>query len=310
MNSKLLEYFLRAAELGSINKAAVDLRLSQPALSRNIALLEHEMGSALFVRGRGGVSLTEAGKLLYEQSRPLLRQFTLLKEQIGEIAHGQVAVGFPPSWRNVLTVQFAELLLASNPEIRIRISETVSHSLREQLSSGLLDICIAPADDMANDDCCQMQIIREQFVAVGAPSSDLDINKGLSLRALDGLPLIIPARPNMMRTHLEHGMALNGLELSVAIETDTLALCIELCARGKGYTVAPRSALLNISGTLPVSWAPIDGAFVVWSLFVNARRTHSHAVRYCRNQILRITRSTTADGRWPNAEILWPSVVS
>ena len=55
MDSKLLEYFLRIAELGSINKAAADLHLSQPALSRHVASLEHEMGTKLFNRTQGGV---------------------------------------------------------------------------------------------------------------------------------------------------------------------------------------------------------------------------------------------------------------
>jgi len=64
VDSRLIEYFLRVAELGSINRAATDLRLSQPALSRHIALLEHQLRAKLFTRTRGGVQLTEAGTLL------------------------------------------------------------------------------------------------------------------------------------------------------------------------------------------------------------------------------------------------------
>ena len=58
MELTYLQYFLRVAELGSINRAALDLNLSQPALSRNIAALEHEVGTALFLRRRDGVKLT------------------------------------------------------------------------------------------------------------------------------------------------------------------------------------------------------------------------------------------------------------
>ena len=91
MDSRLLEYFLRVAELGSINKAAADLHLSQPALSRHVAALEHEMGTKLFNRSQGGVQLTDAGNLLSDRARPLLRQFTMLKAQIGEKADIKVA---------------------------------------------------------------------------------------------------------------------------------------------------------------------------------------------------------------------------
>ena len=304
VNSKLLEYFLRAAELGSINKAAVDLRLSQPALSRNISLLEHEMGSALFVRSRGGVKLTEAGKLLYDQARPLLRQFAVLKEQIGEIAQGQVAVGLPPSWRSVLTTRFAERLLGGNSGIQIRINETVSHILRDQMTGGLLDICIAPSDNTRNDAYRQTPVVREPLVLAGGPDTGLSPDESISLQVLDGLPMIIPSRPNLMRARLEHEMALQGVALNVAIETDTLALCLELSARGKGYTVVPRCALISMAHIQPIRWAPIDEVDVVWSMFVNARRTHSQAVRYCRQEILRIARATIAEKLWSGAEAL------
>ena len=89
MESRLLEYMLRVAELGSISKAAVDLQLSQPALSRHIAVLEEEMRTKLFTRTQGGVIPTEAGKLLIERARPLLQQLSQLKEDLGDAAAGQ-----------------------------------------------------------------------------------------------------------------------------------------------------------------------------------------------------------------------------
>ncbi|MFA7625212.1 MAG: LysR family transcriptional regulator, partial [Pusillimonas sp.] len=92
MDSRVLECFLRVAELGSINRAAVDLNLSQPALSRQIAGLEHEMQVQLFIRSQGGVRLTEAGKLLSDRVRPLLRQFAVIKAQVGERAAGLLAI--------------------------------------------------------------------------------------------------------------------------------------------------------------------------------------------------------------------------
>src|SRR3954468_15567932 len=94
-----LECFVRVAELGSINRAATHLHLSQPALSRHVAALEHEMGTQLFTRTQGGVLLTESGKLLVDRARPLLRQFAILKEQVSEMATGQVAIGIPTSWQ-------------------------------------------------------------------------------------------------------------------------------------------------------------------------------------------------------------------
>lgn len=110
MDSRLIEYFLRVAELGSINKAAADLRLSQPALSRYVASLEHELRAKLFTRTQGGVQLTEAGTLLRERARPILRQLTNLIEQVGDRASGQLSVGVPPSWQFLFTSKFVARL--------------------------------------------------------------------------------------------------------------------------------------------------------------------------------------------------------
>ncbi len=306
LNSKLLEYFLRVAELGSINKAAVDLRISQPALSRNISLLEHEMRTALFHRSRSGVSLTEPGKLLYENARPLLRQFTTLKEQVGELAEGAVAIGLPPSWRNIVSIQLAEVLLSDHPDIKVRINETVSHALREQLSNGLLDICIAPADSTASDSYRQTRLVSDPMVLVGGPETQLSDKDAVPLASLNGLPIIIPSRPNVMRAKIEHEMAILGLDLNVAIETDTLNLCLDLASRGDGYTVVPRCALLSSGVTAYLKWARIDDLEIIWSLFENTRRSHSHAVRHCRSEIRRIVTEQMANGWWTGAKEIKP----
>ncbi|MFN3312600.1 MAG: LysR family transcriptional regulator [Hyphomonas sp.] len=306
MNSKLLEYFLRVAELGSINKAAVDLRVSQPALSRNVSLLEHEMGTTLFHRSRGGVTLTEPGKLLYENVRPLLRHFTTLKEQVGELAKGNVAIGLPPSWRNIVSLRFAELLLTEFPDIKVRINEAVSHALREQLADGSLDICVAPADSSVSGSFRQTRLVSDPMVLVGGPDSGLDETDVVALADLDGLPMIIPSRPNIMRAKIEHELARMGLDLKVAIETDTLNLCLDLAARGAGYTVVPRCALLSLETIRAPNWAQIADLEIVWSLFENTRRSHSHAVRHCRREIRRIVQEKLAEGEWTGATPLRP----
>ena len=301
MNSKLLEYFLRVAELGSINKAAVDLRISQPALSRNVSLLEHEMGTSLFHRSRGGVTLTEPGKMLYDNARPLLRHFTTLKEQVGELAKGNVAIGLPPSWRSIVSIQLAELLISEFPDIKVRINEAVSHSLRDQLADGSLDLCVAPADSIVSGAFRQTRLVSDPMVLVGGPDSGLKDIGSVPLSQLDGLPMIIPSRPNIMRGKIEHELALMGLDLKVVIETDTLNLCMDLASRGDGYTVVPRCALLSLETARAPQWARIGDLEIVWSLFENTHRSHSHAVRLCRREMHRIVREKLASGDWTGA---------
>lgn len=259
------------------------------------------MGTTLLHRSRGGVVLTEPGKLLYESARPLLRQFTTLKEQVGELAKGNVAIGLPPSWRSIVSVRIAETLLVEFPEIKVRINEAVSHSLRDQLAEGSLDLCIAPSDSNVGEAFKQTRLVRDPMVLVGGPDSELQDVGTVPLSKLDGLSMIIPSRPNIMRAKVEHELALMGLDLNVAIETDTLNLCLDLASRGAGYTVVPRCALLSLETTSTLHWAKISDLEIVWSLFENTRRSHSHAVRHCRREIGRIVQQKLAEGDWTDA---------
>ena len=304
MDSRLLEYFLRVAELGSINKTAVDLHLSQPALSRHIAALEHEMGTKLFNRTQGGVHLTEAGKLLADRARPLLRQFTILKEQVGEKAAGQLAIGIPPSWQHVFTSPFVEKLVGQYPEVKLRVYEGVSNVLRDYMLLGLLDLCVIPFDASSAAGFRQTPLVREPLVLVGNAREGLSVNEPVPLSRLNGLKLILPGRPNVIRTQIEHSLVRKGMVFHAAVETDTLALCLDLARQGIGLTVVPACALYARDFGDSVSWAPIPGLYVTWALWENQARTHSQAVREGRNLVLSTLTDTLASKDWYGAERL------
>src|SRR5689334_4719204 len=100
MELRQLRSILVIAETGSLNAAARRLRVAQPALSRQIRLLESELGTALFVRHARGMALTEAGELLVERSRRGLREIDQARSDVSALAGqvtGQVAIGLLPS---------------------------------------------------------------------------------------------------------------------------------------------------------------------------------------------------------------------
>lgn len=302
MDIRLLEYFLRVAELGSINKTAVDLDISQPALSRHIASLEHEMGTKLFTRTQGGVHLTEAGKLLSDRARPLLRQYTILKEQVGEKAAGQLAIGIPPSWQHVFTSPFVQTLVGEYPDVKLRVYEGVSNVLRDYMLFGLLDLCIIPFDSSTAAGFRQTAMVREPLVIVGAANDGFKVDEPVPISRLNGAKLVLPGRPNIIRTQIEHTLTRKGMVFNVAVETDTLALCLDLARQGLGLTVVPACALFARDYGNSVSWAPIPGLAVTWALWENQARTHSQAVREGRAVVLSTLSSTLASQNWFGAE--------
>ena len=99
MDLKQIEYFVRVAELGSFTRAAVVLNIAQPALSRQVRLLEVELRQNLLVRNGRGAVPTEAGKLLLEHGRGILHQVERAREELGRVRGalaGRVAIGLPP----------------------------------------------------------------------------------------------------------------------------------------------------------------------------------------------------------------------
>ena len=306
MDFRLLEFFLRVVELGSINKAAANLHLSQPALSRHIGTLEHEMGSRLFTRTQGGVHLTDAGALLADRARPLLRQFAILKEQVGEKAVGHLAMGTPPAWHHLFTSPFVEKLTVQHPGVSLRVYEGVSNVLRDYMSVGLLDISIVPFDPTPAPGYRQTSFVREPIVLVGRAGDGLRADEPVSLSRLDGLKFVLPGRPNVLRVQVQHALERKGMQFRLAVETDTLALCLDLAQRGVGLTVLPACAVYAHGLGDSISWAPIKGQYVSWALCENVARTHSQAVREGRRLVISTAAEALARKVWVGAEAINP----
>ena len=96
MNFKQLEYFAAVAEAGSISGASRQLHVAQPPVSRQLAMLEDELGACLFLRTNKGVELTEAGHCLYQQSRQMFQSLRTMADSVREVGagvRGQLKVG-------------------------------------------------------------------------------------------------------------------------------------------------------------------------------------------------------------------------
>ena len=100
MDLKQLRTFMHVADLGSLSRAAERLHLSQPALSRQIKLLEEEVGEALLKRTGRGVEITEAGQVLAGRASRILSEMERLHADMADYKgriRGQVVLGLPPS---------------------------------------------------------------------------------------------------------------------------------------------------------------------------------------------------------------------
>lgn len=250
MDLKQIEYFVRVAELGSFTRAAVVLNIAQPALSRQVRLLEVELRQNLLVRNGRGAVPTEAGKLLLEHGRGILHQVERAREELGRVRGalaGRVAIGLPTSVARVMTVPLTRAFRNELPEVRLSISEGLSGTILGGLNSGHLDLVVLyNAQPSRETDVAHL--LDEDLVLVRARPPGLleDPPPGpIALSEVARLPLVIPTRPNAIRMHVESEMAQIGCTPQVALEIDGVSAILDLVADGAGCAVLSRNALLN-----------------------------------------------------------------
>ena len=126
MDIKQLKTFICVAETGSLSAASDRLRLAQPALSRQIKLLEHKTGAQLFHRTVKGMTLTESGEKLLSRVSGIIRQLEQAVDEVrssSESITGNVAIGLMPSINSVLAVRLIEKVKSELPQVTLRIVE-------------------------------------------------------------------------------------------------------------------------------------------------------------------------------------------
>ncbi|MFH9011750.1 LysR family transcriptional regulator [Streptomyces sp. NPDC017943] len=139
LNLRRLRYFLAVADTLSFGRAAQELHIAQPVLSRQVAVLERELGVVLFERSARGTALTDAGRLIAEDGRQLLRSAGALERRARQAAEGieRLAIGFMPG---LLVTPIVQGLRQSFPDIRIELVRTGWDDQVETILDGRVDL--------------------------------------------------------------------------------------------------------------------------------------------------------------------------
>jgi LysR family nitrogen assimilation transcriptional regulator len=246
MDLKQIEYFVRVAELGSFTRASVVLDIAQPALSRQVRLLEVELRQNLLVRNGRGAIPTEAGKLLLEHGRGILHQVERAREELGRVRGalaGRVAIGLPPTMAKVLTVPLTRAFRVQMPDAALAISEGLSVAMRESLTTGLLDIALLYNTPASPGIEITPLLEEDLFLVQRRTGAEGEDQAPVALEALTRYELVIPTRPNSIRMLVESELAALGLRPQINLEIDGVAAILDLVADGAGCAVLPMNAV-------------------------------------------------------------------
>jgi DNA-binding transcriptional LysR family regulator len=307
MDFKQLRAFLTVADTGNVTRAAELLNLVQPAVSRQLRLLEEDVGAELFERERHGMVLTDAGKALLVYARRAMLELDRARAEIGgavEGISGIVTVGLLPSTCDLVASALVSAVAANHPGIRMRIAMGYAGTLQQWLETGEIDAALLYGVERTPN-IHATALLEEPLWVVGAASARLRRQKPVTLASLAGKPLILPAGPHGIRTLVDHACAVSNVELTIAVETNAMSIQKSLVLGGHGFTILPPIAVADELERKRVSAAPLSEPRITRTivLALPANRAVGQHVRRAVELLVQcvkdaVERRAWLEGRW------------
>ena len=274
-----LRYFVAVARSKSLSRAADELHIAQPAITRQLKLLETELEAVLFTRHHRGVELTDAGRQLLDRAEFQIHSFDQIRGEFRALSFaptGRVRIGCPPALTRPLLVAPLAQFIKLHPNIGVEVRENISEQLVRAVLTDQLDIAVAstvtPIPHISSE-----VLFKERIWLFGPAKARLA--KRLSLKFLSGLPLLVARRGNATRDLLERRMAEARLRLHAVVETNSTQLNEQLVTAGAGYAVAPYFSLRDEFKAGLVSGAPIESLAIERALVRRKDRPLTRAVQ-------------------------------
>lgn len=246
MDLRRLEYFVCIAEQGSLGRASEVLHVAQPALTRQVRLLEQELGATLFIRTRRGMRLTEEGEELLADIVSPLRELGGALQNLRSYSFGlsgNLAVGMTPTVAYYLARPLIERMDVAAPKVSLHVIEGSSIYLNEALARGELDVALLyePSGD-ARFKC--RELLTEEIMLVGAPGS-LVPEHTMRVHELAKLPLILPNPKNGLRGITERYGKKWNVQFQIKHVLDSYQTLREMVGAGHGFTMVPLASVLR-----------------------------------------------------------------
>lgn len=247
MELRVLRYFVTVAREENITRAAEVMHVSQPALSRQLANLEDELGTTLFYRGNRRITLTEAGMLLRRRAEEVLTLIGRTEEEIrdtGGPVEGTVCIGTAEAAATRVLPGLIRDFSARYPHVRYELHTATADSVKERLDRGLLDIgLVTEPVDVSRYECAPLEE-KDRWGVITWAGSPLAEENAIRREDLSGQPLLLPRRPEVQQVLREW---FGEQAIDVFATCNLMGTGIQLVAEGLCHALA-----------LETAWKPSD----------------------------------------------------
>lgn len=237
INFEYYKIFYHVAKASSISAAARELCISQPAVSQAIKALEQAIGIELFIRTKKGVSLTNAGELLYSHVAAGYESISLGEQQLSQLLHmetGEIRIGASDMTLQFYLLPYLEHFHQLYPGIKVHVTNAPTPSTINHLLSGNIDFGIVtsplPADP--HMEIRQAREIEDIFIA--GPRFSYLQGKTLDYHELDELPIICLEHDTSTRTYVDTFLSHEGVTLQPEFELSTSDMIAQFVMRNLG----------------------------------------------------------------------------
>lgn len=268
--------------MGHFTRAAEELYLAQPSLSRQIAVLEAGLGQVLFERGPAGAMLTHAGEVLLPIARRILADAEAAAAEMDALAglrRGRVRLGAPPTLCVSVVAEMLAGFRAEHPGVELEVMEAGSHTLAQALAEGRLDLALTVDRGPVPAGVSSEALFTEELVVAAARETGWDAGAGsgghrqglgraalflgaggpaatgLAPQLLDGEPVTLAQlaavpqvafnRSYELRQATDAAFAAAGLSPVTAVEGAEMDAVLRFVERGIGVAVVPATILLG-----------------------------------------------------------------
>lgn len=312
LDLKSLTCFVRVVELRSFSKAALALRIAQPAISRHIQKLEMQLNLKLLVRSVRGVDVTDGGQVLYERAIAILQEVADLPSEVRareDEPRGVVLMGVSPGAGKIIVPPMIERMRQLYPKLNVRIVEGFTGIIQQGLQELKFDLGLLYFTEKRPSVEFEL-LLHEPLFVIGQGKKEKEAARRAvyGLKDLVNLPLILPARPNQSRVQMEDLMASENLALNVSMEVDSIPIQKSLVQRGHGMAILSYGAVHEEVERGVLSASPIRSVDAFRKLIIarNTERRSTVAIRTVTKLVREIAYDLVTRGEWPGATMGLP----
>jgi len=240
MEQNLSQYriFYAVAKAGNISRAAKELYISQPAISKSISKLEDGLNTTLFTRNSRGVQLTEEGQILFEHTRPGFEELSLGEQELKRIQEfnlGHIRIGVSNTLCRFIMVDYLKGFIQQFPHIKITIESQSSAHTISMLEQQRIDVgLVAEPKPQKNLVFLPIMNIEDIFAATPQYLENLKLREGDEADIFHSGNIMLLDKNNITRNYIDNYMSINHILANNLLEVTTMDLLIEFARIGMG----------------------------------------------------------------------------